>query len=335
MLLAALIGLTFWVLMRDQDLPMILQVLGGIQPVYLFAGMAMVIVFVCCESVIIKILLRSAKVKEPLYRCISYSFIGFFYSMVTPSATGGQPMQALYMRRNGIRVGTASVVLILVTIEYKSVLIVAGLLLALFCRPLMLSLDPVIRILFWVGFGLNVLFVAALMVMVFLPEFAHKLVRKLFGMLSHIRFLHLTKSRLAKVENTMDVYAEASSMILGNGRTIFITQLITFVQRLIQFSLTFLAYRSLGLSGTHLFPIAGRQAFVAVSTDMLPTPGALGFNEFVYMRIFLPVFGSDFATTVSLTISRGFSYYFLVAVSGIVTLAAHLIMTFRSYRQYP
>ena len=36
-----------------------------------------------------------------LWRCIQYSFIGFFYSGITPSATGGQPVQLYYMNKDG------------------------------------------------------------------------------------------------------------------------------------------------------------------------------------------------------------------------------------------
>ena len=325
-----MVALTLWVLLKDQDLPLIFRELMEVRPVYLLLGALLVILFVCGESVIIKILLNAANTKAPLRHCIQYSFIGFFYSMITPSATGGQPMQIFYMRRHGIRVGTGSVVLMLVTIEYKSVLILTGLFLFLFCRPLMQSLDPAVRTLFWFGLFLNVLFVAALAVLAFMPRFAHKLVRGLFGKLSKIRFLHLTEARLQRVENGMDVYKEASSLIRGHVKTIIFTQLLTFLQRFILFALTYLVYVSLELRGAKLFPMIGRQAIVAISSDMLPTPGGLGFNEFVYMRIFEPVFGSDLMTTVSLTMSRGFSYYFLVIVSGIVTLGAHIVMTVRS-----
>jgi len=248
-LLIAMIALTLWVLLKDQDLPRILRELSEVRPVYLVIGAVMVILFVCSESVIVKILLNAANVKAPLRHCIQYSFVGFFYSMITPSATGGQPMQVYYMRRHGIRIGTASVVLMLVTIEYKSVLILTGLFLALFCRNLMGSLDAAVRTLFWFGMFLNMIFVAALGVLAFMPRFAHKLVKWLFSKLSRIRFLHLTEARLQRVENSMDVYQEASGLIRGHVKTIMFTQLLTFVQRFILFGLTYLVYVSLELRG--------------------------------------------------------------------------------------
>ena len=49
-----------------------------------------------------------------LPRCIQYSFIGFFYSGITPSATGGQPVQLYYMNKDGNRGSDSTVVLMTV-----------------------------------------------------------------------------------------------------------------------------------------------------------------------------------------------------------------------------
>ena len=66
--------------------------------------------FVCAEGYMIWYLAsgNESKTEEKegssLIRCIQYSFIGFFYSGITPSATGGQPVQPLiYEQRFGNR----------------------------------------------------------------------------------------------------------------------------------------------------------------------------------------------------------------------------------------
>ena len=65
-------------------------------------------------------------------RCIKYSFIGFFYSGITPSATGGQPMQLYHMKRMGWKISESTVVLMTVAVLYKFVLVVIGLIMLLF-----------------------------------------------------------------------------------------------------------------------------------------------------------------------------------------------------------
>ena len=64
--------------------------------------------------------------KNRVWRCIQYSFIGFFYSGITPSATGGQPVQLYYMNKDGNRISDSTVVLMTVAVVYKFVLVVMG-----------------------------------------------------------------------------------------------------------------------------------------------------------------------------------------------------------------
>ena len=93
--LFALLGVTVWAVFKDQDLGQIVDTLAGVAPVYIIIGFVLVILYVCSESVIIKYLLSIVKIHVPLINCIRYSFVGFFYSCITPSATGGQPMQTV------------------------------------------------------------------------------------------------------------------------------------------------------------------------------------------------------------------------------------------------
>ena len=140
--LVLLLVLTFWLVFRDQDLGPIVEILGKVPIHFIFIGLVLVVCYVCGESVIIKYLLHAVKIKAPLINCIRYSFVGFFFSCITPSATGGQPAQIFYMQRQKIDIPTASIILMLVTIEYKFVLVFIGLALALFGQPLVQTLPP-------------------------------------------------------------------------------------------------------------------------------------------------------------------------------------------------
>ena len=91
--------LTFYALLSGRDLAQIGQAMRRMSPFYLIPAVGFAVFFVCAEGYMIWYLLRSMKAKKDgerassLFRCIQYSFIGFFYSGITPSATGGQPVQ--------------------------------------------------------------------------------------------------------------------------------------------------------------------------------------------------------------------------------------------------
>ena len=184
--LVALLGLTIWAVFKDQDFGVILHTLSQIAPGFLLAGFILVIVYVCSESVIIKYLLSTVQIKVPLFNCIRYSFVGFFYSCITPSATGGQPMQIYYMKKQNIDIPTATIILMLVTIEYKFVLVFVGLAVAIFGQDLITTLSVDVQFFLYLGIALNVFCVLFMSLLVFLPGTAKYLITKGFALLKKI-----------------------------------------------------------------------------------------------------------------------------------------------------
>lgn len=114
---------------------------------------------------------------------------GFFFSCITPSAGGGQPAQVYYMRKNMIPVPVATVVLMVVTITYKSVLVVIGCLLAVFGQGFLNRYLYEVMPVYYLGLGLNVVFCAAMLVLAFHTSLARDMAMRVLGLLEHFRFL--------------------------------------------------------------------------------------------------------------------------------------------------
>ena len=88
--------LTFYALFSGRDLAEIGRSIARMSPVYLIPSAALAVFFVCAEGFMIWFLLNAMREKKnSLFRCFQYSFIGFFYSGITPSASGGQPVQTV------------------------------------------------------------------------------------------------------------------------------------------------------------------------------------------------------------------------------------------------
>lgn len=106
---------------------------------------------------------KSGSKGSSLFRCIQYSFLGFFYSGITPSATGGQPVQLYYMNKDGNKGADSTVVLMTVAVLYKLVLVWIGCGLLIFCgRPLHLALENYFP-LYLVGLLLNIVVIAVVL----------------------------------------------------------------------------------------------------------------------------------------------------------------------------
>ena len=94
--------LTFYTLFSGRNLGEIMRAAAEMSPWYLIPAVGLALFYVCAEGFMIWYLLNAMREKKnSLFRCFQYSFIGFFYSGITPSATGGQPVQLYSLAKEG------------------------------------------------------------------------------------------------------------------------------------------------------------------------------------------------------------------------------------------
>ena len=188
-------------------------------------------------------------------------------------------MQVFYMKKEKIPVPVATVILMVVTITYKLVLVVMGVGIACFGRGFMHRyLEEIIPV-FYLGVLLNVFCVGFMTVLVFHPDLAEKILTKGMRLLEKLRFIRHKEERGNRLRESMEIYRETALYLRNQPGMVIRVILITFVQRLALFAVTWLVYRSFGLSGTPVWDVIVLQAVISISVDMLPLPGGMGIGE--------------------------------------------------------
>ena len=320
----AILGLTLWYVFRDKNLSKVLEYLSGAKLPYVSLAVAAVVAFILGESVILFYLLRRLGSKPKLGHCCLFSFIGFFYSAITPSASGGQPMQVFYMRRDGIPGAVSTVVLAIVTITYKLVLVVIGLAVLLFRPAGVMNCLEGTRALMYIGLALNIVCVALLLTAVFHPKVIRGIMNPLVKLLHRIRPFRNPEAVMQRVQDALDRYRDTAAFFRQEPRIILNVFLITLAQRMCLFSVVWLTYRAFGLSGQSAMTTILLYAMISVAVDMLPLPGGMGISETLFLTIFEPIFGLELVLP-GMIVCRGISYYTQLLISGIMTGLAHFV----------
>ncbi len=299
------------------------QTVRDIKPFYLGLAVVTGLFFVAAEGLMIWYLLRALQCCVTPLSCIRYSFIGFFYSGITPSATGGQPMQLYYMKKAGIKISDSTVVLMTVALVYKLVLVLIGLgILVLWYPKLCVYLKGYIY-LYYLGLFLNTALVGVLLFVMVSPKCFRGIVTGGEKLLIKAHFLKPSETRTQKLFDMADSYHEAVVFFLRHKRHIAVVVAFTFVQRFSVFFLTWLIYRGMGLSGCSMGAVMFLQATVYIAVDMLPLPGAQGITELMYKTVFAAVFPGAYLTA-SMCVTRSINFYLLLAVSAVISAAASL-----------
>ena len=120
----------------------------------------------------------------------------------------------------------------------------------------------------------------------------------------------------------MERYRSVADYLRKNKRVIINVLLITFIQRIMWFYITYLIYLSFSLQGVDPVTITTLQGMISVSVDMLPLPGGMGISEKLFLSISQPVCGKNFVLPV-MVVSRGISYYTQLIISAIMTGVAY------------
>lgn len=320
--LAVVFALTIYGVFHGEDLSSMMDAIHRADKRWLIPGIALVAFFIWGESIIIWYMMRSSGIQLKKRTCFLFSSVGFFFSCITPSASGGQPMQIYYMKKEKISIPVSTVILMIVTITYKLVLVVIGIGIAIFGRGFLHKYLEGILPVFYLGLALNIFCVTFMTILVFHPLLAKAIMVKGMKLLERLHLVKKKDGRLKKLEDSMDTYRNTAAYLKNNPFVIVKVIGITFIQRMALFTVTWFVYQAFGLHGTGFWEILFLQAVISVSVDMLPLPGGMGISETLFLNIFSPVFGG--LLLPGMVLSRGLGYYGELLISAAFTVVAQL-----------
>ena len=316
---------TVYGVFHGEDLGKSIRIIREVKKIYLLPAVACVVFFIWGESIIIHYLMRTLGTRLKKWTCFLFSSIGFFFSCITPSASGGQPAQIYYMRRKNIPIPVATLVLMIVTITYKAVLVLVGLAIIVFGQGFMHRYLTGVLPVFYLGILLNVLCVGFMLILVFHTTLAQSLMEKGLGFLEKLHLMHYKQSRHEKLNAAMEKYKETAVYFKTHKHVVLIVLAITFAQRFALFLSTYFVYLAFGLSDYAVGTIVMLQAVISISVDMLPLPGGMGISEKLFLTIFVPVFGAQLVLP-GMILSRALSYYTELLLSALLTVLAHFTL---------
>lgn len=327
-LFVAVFLLTVYGVFHGEDLSAMQAAIKKSDSRWLLPAVLCVLLFIWGESIIIWYMMRSYGIRLKKSICFLFSSVGFFYSCVTPSASGGQPMQIYYMKKEKIPIPISTVILMIVTITYKLVLVVIGLGIVLFARGFLEQYLSEVLFIFYLGLGLNCFCVTFMIILVFHPHLAKQIMTQGLRLLERLHLLRHREGRLARLESSMDMYNDTAAYMKAHIGLMVNVFLITFGQRIALFAVTCFVYRAMGLAGTSWLTVLILQASIAVSVDMLPLPGGMGISESLFLRMFRPVFGG--LLLPGMVLSRGLGYYSELLISALFTMVAMVVFARRT-----
>lgn len=317
-----LMAVTWTVLFRDKSIGLLWAGFKQINPWFLLLGLLFMLGYVGCEAMCSHLILGRLGHCVPYRRCLGYSFVGFYVSSITPSATGGQPAQIYYMNRDGVPAACGALNMMLIAMCYQVSSLVWGICAWVF-MPSVRNLSGGMKLLLLCGAFIMVLLTAGMAAMVFFPKLSARILK---GGLRLLGKLHLTRSPKAaeeKLERQLAEYARGAACLKQNPLLALRVLGLCLIQQGCLFLVPWVVYLAFGLGGYSFIEIAGVQALLTLAVCNLPLPGAVGPAEGGFVAVFGTIFGAGLVEPAML-IARGISFYLFLLISFVAAVIVHV-----------
>lgn len=321
--LIIVLWLTMWKLSKETDLREGLNQALDMNYFYLFIALSLIIIYVLMESVMIRLLLKKINKPYNFFDCAIYSFIGFLFSCITPSASGGQPAQMYYMKKRGIMVGESTPLLMIITIAYKGVLVIIGAVIMFFNISDIKDYLEGAGIYIYIGLVANVILLIFMILLLLKPKLLYTFCKKVYNgaigkLLGKYRY-----SLRQKIVGYLDNYITTAIFYKGHYNNMALPILfLTFIQRIAYFAVTVAVYFAFNLRGVSILTIVILAASINVAVDMLPLPGGLGATELLFLSIFTVIFGQS-KIVAALLVNRFLTFYILILLGVVAVIVAN------------
>ena len=272
-------------------------------------------IYVIGEAINIRRTLKMLNEKITFISSIKYALIGFFFSGITPAASGGQPMQIYYMHKEKITIANSTLALLINLSSTQIVTISIGLISIIFNYK---YLNNALVILFILGIALNASALALLLIAIFSKKMLRKLINFVIKIMKKLKIKNIEEKQ-QRLESEISKYHDSSDYIKNNKLVILKTIITTYIQFIAFYSVSYWVYRSFGLSGQNIVQITTIQSLLYATVSAIPSPGAVGVTEGGFIEIFKKVIPSDIINSAML-LNRGISFYLLVIISGLITI---------------
>lgn len=317
-LVVASIAAVFMIAFSNSELENAWEALGQLNPLWLLGGFGCWFAYMFFDAFSGWIYLRREGFGIGLGRTVNASLIGFYYSNITPSSAGGQPMQVNSLRKAGIPVGygTMAATVRLLCNQFAVVTIAMAFWVAnreFVARQLGDALW-LVRI----GWIVNFSTVPLGLMAVYQRNLILRFVLWLIRLGAKLRLIRNQEASTAIATDVLNTYHTAL-MSLTRAPARMLTQLLcSFLSSGSLFATVYFVYHAFGFSGTpwnHLLTIS---SLLYVSASYTPLPGASGAQEGGFLLYYQGIIPGD-RIGLALLVWRFITYYMFLIV-GVFTL---------------
>lgn len=317
------VGVTLVVLLAfgllNREFTGIFAVIGNLSFVFVALAILSTGVFLVLEGEIIRLLLHCQGERVGFWTTLKVGLIGIYYSYITPSSTGGQPAQVVYLLRDKVTAGSSAAVLFIKFFAYQLAFVLCTVISIVLSYGQLQAESPTLIPIIFVGTAINALWIVAIPLL-FCAPVLHKACGGIAALVTKCRFLKKRINYVKKVRRFEADFAEYTAKFRKKTRYIVTSVLLSIPQVILQMSVLYLVFRAFQSPVPYL-ELLCMQTMLQASVSFVPLPGASGAQELGFTMFFGGYFERPDILYTAVLVWRFFTYYIVVIAGALVVVA--------------
>lgn len=307
------------ILLGKGDSKVMLESIKTLAPKWLLVGLVCIGLYVGVETIIQYMLTDRMQKGHSLWNAFKVVMTGQFFNAITPFASGGQPMQAFIMAKQGVPVGTSISILMTKFIIYQLILTLYSMIVLLIQMPFFFARIRGVVYFALIGFIMNLGIVMVLIASIFMKQKLKRLGFWWVNLLYRVRIIKNPTAIKRKIISQIDLFNKNISLLKKNTGLLLQISILTIMQLTAYFLIPYTVYKAFGLTGTKMIVIISAAAFIVMISAFVPVPGNSGVAEgsfFLFFQLFFPT--SILPTAILCW--RLITFYIPMCLGGVMTV---------------
>lgn len=326
--LLLLICMTVYLVSTTLDITLIPMIMKLVNKKFIFIGFLIMVLYIILECTIINILIKTIQKTKVRFLAVKIAMMGFYYNLVTPFASGSQPMQIYALNKYDINLSKSIAIVTNKTVLFQTVVTIYSVVIIFLNIEVLKNELPSMLVLMSIGMVMNIVSLLGGMLIVLTPNTMKIIVKVIVNILYRLNIFKSLNKKIHTINKFIDEYSYSIKLFIKNKKALCLSIILTIIQLTVFFSISYCVYKAFNLNGLSLFEVLSLQVFLYMSVSPIPTPGNVGANEVAFLTIFANVFPGNIIG-YSVFLYSIYVYYFLVVVCGLFTIHTHYHMNKR------
>ena len=259
LLFLSLLALTYFLVFQDCDFHLLISSIESVNPLFLGLAFTMTISYVLLGSLFLKRILKYFEHKISLKNALGYTFTEIYFSAITPSYVGGQPVAMYEMKKDDIPYEVSSVIVLFSSMLNRIALVFLASFFLFGFSQILFSLNPLYNTIVLIGYLSTLLVIMLFIGVIYSKRIAKFLLKVGSYFLNKLKFIKNKEEKITKLTNAIEEYQKCALITRKNPRLMLECFGIMLMQRIALLLISYFVYLAFGFSKYSLWVVLAFQ----------------------------------------------------------------------------